>query len=731
MTRPRLLPILFALPIWHGLVLGQQAPLPATNLGNALARFAALQRDEGRLVGAGVDYRARFDRHGVEFAPALGEHAPIEYPVTLRGVSFGRGTADRALPPVEPVHAGQVVTFARGGVAEIYEVRPQGLKQSFVFHERPTGQGDLVVAVQVATELALEKQDGDAVVFGNDFGGVRIDTVLGIDALGNTCKGSLAFAGDQLQLRLPAAFVDQAALPLVLDPMFGAVIPANSTGRNLDPQVAYDAGLGQYLIVWWRRLSASTGDIYGQFVHRATVGGNDLSGSSVVIRSGANSQRARLADCSVRNAFLVGWQDSVTLVPLPTHRDLFLRAVTPTTLGPLLPLAFSANDEQGLELAGNVTESSSTMHAAWLSNGDVILNTVTMSTPLGLGMGTAATVSSTGTNTAVCLPRSGGAANRVMLAWLTDSDSILMRTYVGTTMVGASSSLPGAQNFSGFALDGDGENWFMAAQVFEPGSTTLHDLRAVMHGWNVSTNTHQLQYVGPISTVTGVQEFRPTVALSGRNAVVAWTQGTTTQSLHLRTYSQGLCLPCESTITVHTGTSGQQLVARMASQASGGETRSTADDALLVWQSDTGTNSALRAQRWTPADGITTTVAPGCGGLAATAVDECSNHQGGGHQAMLRGAPVGSSSWLVLGFSRQDITGCGACVLVPELDSAFVYGPISTDVLGNAEWSIPLIGGSQLLGRTYYQQWVVQDVITPGCPAFQFDLSNALQVTIQ
>ncbi|MBL8725141.1 MAG: hypothetical protein JNK49_13915 [Planctomycetes bacterium] len=725
------------MPLWQGFLLGQQAPdrarptpPAAPAFADALEQFAALQPEPGQLVGAGVDYRARFDRNGAQFTPALGELAPIEFPVHLRGVAFGRGAANKALDAVEPTHRDRTVSFRRGAVDETYEVRPAGLKQSFVFHERPAGEGDLVVSVQVATQLALQAQGDDAVSFGNEFGGVRITTVLGIDARGATCTGSMSYAGERLQLRLPAAFVDRAALPLVLDPMVGAVITATPGGQNLDPQAAYDAGLAKYLVVFWRRYSSSTGDIYGQFVHHETTAGADLSGASVVIRFGANSQRARVADCSVRNAFLVGWQDVMTVAPLPTHRDLLVRGVSPTTLGPSMPLAAAFTDDNGLEMAGNATESSSTVLCAWLTDGDVMLTTVGLSASLGPTMGTLVTASSAGTNTAVRLPKSGGAANRCMLGWLTATGTIGTRTYVGTTQVGTGNTLAGVRTYTGFALDGDGENWFLAAQMLEPSSTTLNDITAMTFGWNRNTSQRDLLATGSVAINPGVQEFRPTVAMSGRNAVVAWTQGTTTQVLGLRTFGQSLCTPCEPPVTVQTGVT-QQVVACLASQASGGETGATRDDALLVWQNDTGSASAVLAQRWTPADGIAVQVAPGCGGLTATAIDECSNHQGSGHLAILRNAPANGVSWLVLGFARRDATGCGTCVLVPDLATAFVPGLTLTDAYGNAAWDIPIAGGAPLIGLSYYQQWLVQDQVSPGCATFQFDLSNAIQVTIQ
>lgn len=738
MTYSRLASILLAVPLWHGLLSAQQPldptavpPASLTTATTALDAFAALQVVDGELVGAGADYRARFDRHGAHFTPALGETAPREFPVTLRGTAFGRGAAIQPLHAVPPASHERTVTFRHGSVDTTYQVRTNGLKQSFVFHERPSGAGDLVVAVDVATQLGLRSVAADAVEFGNEFGGVRIAGVLGVDAQGRTCNGGLTLDGNTLLLRLPAAFVEQAALPLELDPLIGAVIAATTSGRNLDPQAAYDAGLAKYLVVWWRRYSSSTADVYGQFVNSATTGGADLSGTSVVIRTGTNAQRARVADCSVRNAFLVGWQETVTVAPLPTHRDLYVRAVSPTTLGTTLPLAPTFNDENGLELAGNVTESSSSVLAAWLDNGNVRLTTVSVSGALGSTLGTVVTASSTGTNRMVRLPRSGGAANRCMVGWLTAAGTIGTRTYVGTTQVGTGNTLSGTREYSDFSLDGDGESWFLAAAMLEAGSTTLNDIPAMTFGWNHVTNQRDLLRTGTVALNTGVQEFRPVVAMSGRNALVAWTQGTTTQVLGLRTFGQSLCLPCEQPVTAVPGVTGSQLTACLATQASGGETGATREDALFVWQADNGSASPLQAYRWQAADGLSSQVAAGCGGLTATAVDECSNHLGSTHLALLRGAPAGATSWLVLGFRRGDATGCGSCVLVPELHSAFVYGPTSTDPYGNAAWDIPLVGGTQLLGLTYYQQWLVQDFNTPGCPTFQFDLSNALRVTIQ
>ena len=52
----------------------------AHQLEDIATQFAALNVVDGVLTGAGAGYRARFDRDGVQFVPALGEAAPTEQP---------------------------------------------------------------------------------------------------------------------------------------------------------------------------------------------------------------------------------------------------------------------------------------------------------------------------------------------------------------------------------------------------------------------------------------------------------------------------------------------------------------------------------------------------------------------------------------------------------------------------------------------------------------------------
>lgn len=718
----------------HAPLLAQQPPTDlgrnAPRLADVEARFAALNVVDGVLTGAGAGYRARFDRHGVQFVPALGEAAPTEQPVQVLPLAYGRGEADQPLAAVVPSHRGQQVTFAHGAVDTTYVVQNDGLKQSFVFHERPRGRGDLVVAVQLASQLAVTQQGDDAVLLHNELGGVRIAGVLGIDANGATVRGTMQWQGSSLLLRLPAAFVDHAAMPLVLDPLLAPAFTVASTGRNLDPQVAYDAGTNRYLVAWWRRLSATTADVYGQFVFDVTTSPSELSGASVVIRSGQNSQRARVANCSVRNCFVVGWQETVATPPLPNHIDVFVRALNATLQAPAVAITSTPSNESGLELSGDATESNGSVFAAYLFG--TVATTITLNVASNLAVtasGQAPISGGSGMNQ-VRLPKSGGSDNRRVVGMQSSSTgAVTLRTYAGSSAIGGALTIPATFDVGDFAIDGDGDNWAVAWMEQESTTSVTNDIRVATYEWNVAANALQQLATGGVATTANVEEGRPSVALIDRNVVVAWVAPASTSELRMRSFTLGSCTECGAAEVV--ASAAGSLSSAIASQASGNETSANRRDALLVWNVDNGTTSSIGARRWQPEDGIVTSIPGGCGNLTGVLTEECAAIGSPGHRAMLRDVAAGATGWLLLSTVRNDAYGCGSCVLVPDLWNAFVFGPLTPNAQGHLTVTTPIPASLLLVGRSYYQQWLVADTATPGCPTFQFDLSNAQQVTIQ
>jgi hypothetical protein len=731
MTQPTIRAIALAVPLLlHGILRAQQAPDTASRIAAAQTAFAALHVEDGKLIGAGRDFRARFDQQGVHFVPALGERAATEHPVTLRGIAYGRGAADRTLPEAAPSHRDRTVAYARGDVTETWDVRNDGLKQSFVFHQRPVGEGDLVVAVQIDTDLAFAPVDDDAVKFTNELGGVRIGGVLGIDAAGRQARGSLAREGSSLLLRLPAAFVDDAALPLVLDPVIGATFTVANSGQSLDPDVAYDAGSNKFLVVWWQRYSATTADAYGQFVHNTQTGGAELFGTSVVLRSGANSQRVRVGNCSARDAFVVGWQDVVSATP--PHRDVYVRALSSTSTGTQLSVATTSTDENAIEIAGDTTETNGSVVIAWLNNGNANVRRVNVSTGLTCSLGTATAVTTGGTTAAVRLTQNGGIDDRYLVGTTTTAGVASLRAYSGTgtlAQIGATLTIPAAAAVPDIAIDGNGSRWPVAWAVRESASSTNFDIQVAVYAWNNTTSSLVQDIAGQTFAQSGVNEVRPSIAVVDHTFALTYVVSAATSELRLRTFGLYNCTRCESEITLATSTA--TLGAAIASQASVREIGLHRKEALIVWQADTGTTSPVSAVRWTADAGITTTAGIACGGLTATAVAQCAVQGASGHLAVLTNAPAGALCWLVVSPDRRDATGCGSCVLVPDLWNAVIEGGVTPDSLGVVAVSLPIASSSFLIGYRFYEQWLVADATSPGCPAFAFDFSNALQVQIQ
>src|SRR5690606_18013260 len=111
-------------------------------------------------------------------------------------------------------------------------------------------------------------------------GGFRMSGVVGIDGAGARVRGGLRYEAGVLELSLPGAFVDRAALPLTLDPLVGNFVRVTTAGGDNDraPAVSFDATANVYLAIWTRIFSATDFDVHGQRLSRSggLIGGRLL-----------------------------------------------------------------------------------------------------------------------------------------------------------------------------------------------------------------------------------------------------------------------------------------------------------------------------------------------------------------------------------------------------------------------------------------------------------------------
>lgn len=125
--------------------------------------------DSGVLRAGGPAYSATFDTDGCEFTPLLGARAPRTYPLRCSLAAVRRGQTvvyTRNGVPAQPQREGTTIRYLRTSeLVERYDVGSAGIEQSFVLATRPAGSGELVVELDVATDLALVDAGPDQLAY--------------------------------------------------------------------------------------------------------------------------------------------------------------------------------------------------------------------------------------------------------------------------------------------------------------------------------------------------------------------------------------------------------------------------------------------------------------------------------------------------------------------------------------------------------------------------------------
>jgi hypothetical protein len=275
------------------------------------------QSADGSVWTMGRAYKAQFNAAGSTYYPKLGPNAPQHYPLTFRltGAEVG-GTPISFANDVAATRAGDSVQFERGGLTELYSIRPEAVEQEFVFQSLP-GTGDLVVRLSVATELAAASME-DGFHFSNDLGHVTYGKAMAVDAQGHRSAAETILDGNSIEIRVPAAFVADAVMPLTIDPVITTFTIDASTSFDTSPDVAFDATNGRYLVCWERVFVATDHDVWAQ---QYDTSGVLVAGSGAYIDFTSNYwANPKCANNNIGNNYLV-----VAAVGLSSPRSIWGR----------------------------------------------------------------------------------------------------------------------------------------------------------------------------------------------------------------------------------------------------------------------------------------------------------------------------------------------------------------------------------------------------------------------
>ena len=256
---------------------------------------------DGALLASGPDYRARFDAAGAHFTPFLGSDADRVWPVLFHLAGVDVGGQPLAVQPAMPVRSDDVVVFERGAAAELYDLRADGIEQRFLFRSLAV-RGELRLHVDVTTDLAAGC-GGDGITFTGPRGGVRYGKAVAIDGIGRRVAMTTKLVDGDLELVVPAAFVEQAVMPLLVDPLVSAMqLVATGVVQIGNADFAFDPVNGVWLAVWEHAFSASDFECYAS---RIDQGGTAFGSTIVIDSSGDSWRKPRVAYNAAANSFLV------------------------------------------------------------------------------------------------------------------------------------------------------------------------------------------------------------------------------------------------------------------------------------------------------------------------------------------------------------------------------------------------------------------------------------------
>lgn len=691
------------------------------------AGAAALPGQGECSVSYGSDYRARFDADSVEFTPAMSDARSLHsWRFRLTAVERGTPAFATRLPPPTKWLSTRRVSYARPGFVERYDVRRDGLEQSFVFDALPPGTGDLVVRGRVTTGLVADAPGVPAQTlhFGTrDGSGVRLGAVTGIDASGATAGGLMRYTDGELELVLPAAFVDQAKLPLVLDPLIGTMrSPSAAWAGDSGPDVAYDETTDVFLVVFARDNPAFPRKVYGLLLRPdGTVVGEPFE-----IGDG---EQPKVGNVSACDSFLVAYARAGGLYVRSVHAAT--RAISAETTvvdnnlwrvhdvgdssseqDDQVPLLFGVESvcsfySRGVEV--QVTSSGRPqLGASFWSQGhsEVVVKA------------NATEVSSMPGHYLVAYDEWSSYFGTPRQVWVDLVDPSGRRVHTITTgwPLGSDASIP--------AIAGEGAEYVL---VYEGGDSS--SVRLVCRHLSVASGSialgAQIEVVPAIvrsptwrNELTG--DLAPSIARQGGSYLLGFKR-------HGRSFVTSLdpseCTPCEEESALSLGL-GEGLEVVVVGRTRNGR---AADEAMLAW-GRSGTQKWIETSAFRAEDGIVTDLGGGCapGGLALVS---CARAGNANFTHELRSAAAQAQALLVLGVGSASFP-CGPCTLVPDLALPVVVAfSGTTDAGGNASAVTALPGVPSLVGAVLVEQWVV--VTGGGCSLLGLALSNGLAVVIQ
>jgi len=219
---------------------------------------------DGPLWALGKAWKASFDGRGSTVIPFFGSTAPRNFPLRMELAGVSVAGEQLALQDGVPEQQQRSVHTDRGVLTEVIDTALEQLEQSFVFQTLPR-RGPLVVEVAMTSELGVTTIPG-GLRWANEWGHIDYTKAIAKDAAGRSLDLEIQWTGSAARMEIPAAFVEQAELPLVLDPVlnYWFLLASGQSQLQQNSDVATFQSLGgRVLLVWQRQWSLTDQDCFG------------------------------------------------------------------------------------------------------------------------------------------------------------------------------------------------------------------------------------------------------------------------------------------------------------------------------------------------------------------------------------------------------------------------------------------------------------------------------------
>lgn len=234
------------------------------NIGQPIDRVHFDQAEDGDLWARGSRWKMRFGPGGAIY------HAAFAYDLPAAELGFSPASISLAGTPLsfeaprEVRSAEDRVELERGSFVEVYELSLGAVEQLFVFEQLPR-RGELALRIPLP-QVTSAISDEQGLRLQTEVGEVRYSHAVAIDAAGRRSPAPTTFEQGAIVVRVPAAFVSTAQLPLVIDPYITHTWLDLSTKDCRDPDVVYDSVNDRWMVAFGELFTVGDNDVRVQAI---------------------------------------------------------------------------------------------------------------------------------------------------------------------------------------------------------------------------------------------------------------------------------------------------------------------------------------------------------------------------------------------------------------------------------------------------------------------------------